>query len=336
MTFLIIIFLGTALLFYTLLGGADFGAGILELFTGKKGVDMISKAIAPVWEVNHVWLIIVVVILFMAFPPVYAAVTTVLHIPLLILLVGIIFRGASFTFRYYDIREEKIHNIYSTFFKISSLFTPFFLGVSLGAVILGRITLDMSQGFYRVFMHPWLNLFCFSMGLFVVVLFTFLASLYLLSEADKPGDIALFKKYSRFLMTALVISGGLVFLSGEINGFHLFREFIGSPLSIASVVLATILLPALWAAINRHSILWIRLVAGAQTFFVLLGWFAIQYPALVNISDGPDITVASAKAPDVTLWQLVIALIVGLLFVIPALLYLLKVFKFTGSRNVVD
>src|SRR5690606_16335321 len=221
MTFIIIVFLGTALLFYTLLGGADYGAGILELFTGKRGVDLISKAIAPVWEANHVWLIIVVVILFMAFPPVYTTVTTVLHIPLLILLIGIIFRGASFTFRYYDIQEEKIQNIYTAFFKISSLFTPFFLGVSLGAVILGRITLDMSQGFYRVFMHPWLNVFCFSLGLFVVILFAFLAALYLLGEAKERDDIALFQKYSKYLLVALVVSGGAVFLAGELDSFHL-------------------------------------------------------------------------------------------------------------------
>ena len=336
MTFIIIVFLGTALLFYTLLGGADYGAGILELFTGKRGVDLISKAIAPVWEANHVWLIIVVVILFMAFPPVYTTVTTVLHIPLLILLIGIIFRGASFTFRYYDIQEEKIQNIYTAFFKISSLFTPFFLGVSLGAVILGRITLDMSQGFYRVFMHPWLNVFCFSLGLFVVILFAFLAALYLLGEAKERDDIALFQKYSKYLLVALVVSGGAVFLAGELDSFHLLREFAQSPVSIASVIAATILIPLLWINVNRHNAPWIRLAAGAQTFFVLLGWFAIQYPTLVNIDGGDDIAVANAKAPDSTLLQLIIALVVGLAVVIPALAYLFKVFKFQEKGPAVD
>ena len=328
MTLVILFFLGVSLFFYVLLGGADFGAGIIELFTGKKGIDVISKAIAPVWEANHVWLIVVIVILFMGFPSVYTTLTLTLHIPLVILLIGIIFRGASFTFRYYDIKQEKIHNVYSAFFKISSVFTPLFLGITLGAVILGRITLDVSEGFYRVFIYPWFNLFSLAMGIFTVVLFTFLSALYLLGEAKKEEDINTFKRYSRILAVSMVACGLFVFLAGEIDQFHLFNRFINSPLSIASIVLATLLLPLLWMSIQKHKALWIRLIAGAQTFFVLLGWFAIQYPVLINLSDQPDITVELAKAPESTLLQLMIALIIGLLLVIPALLYLFKVFKF--------
>lgn len=328
MIWIILVFLGTALLFYVLLGGADFGAGILEIFTGKKRVDVISKAIAPVWEANHVWLIVVIVILFMGFPLVYSTVMLTLHIPLLLLLTGIILRGSSFTFRYYDIKEERLQNVYTAFFKYSSLFTPFFLGVILGSVILGRITLDMSLGFYRVFMYPWLNLFSFSLGLFVVILFTFLAALYLLGEVKKEDDIAFFRKYARALVVTLISSGLLVFIAGEIDGMHLFNQFINSPGSIASVVLATIMIPALWWSIKKQNAFWIRLIAGAQTVSVLIGWFLIQYPVLVNIYEGPDITVFSAVAPDKTLIQLILALTIGLLLVIPALIYLFKVFKF--------
>src|SRR5512135_2983436 len=99
MTNFIIIVLGIAVLLYVILGGADFGAGIVEIFTGKKGIKTISGAIAPVWEANHIWLILAVVILFNGFPHVYASLTTYLHIPLLIILIGIILRGTAFTFR---------------------------------------------------------------------------------------------------------------------------------------------------------------------------------------------------------------------------------------------
>lgn len=328
MIWMVLIFLGAALLFYVLLGGADFGAGILEIFTGKKGMDVISKAIAPVWEANHVWLIVVIVILFMGFPPVYSTMMLALHIPMLLLLVGIILRGSSFTFRYYDIKQERLQNIYTAFFKYSSLFTPFFLGVILGSVILGQITLDMSEGFVRVFITPWVNFFSFSLGLFVVALFTFLASLYLLGEARKANDIKLFSRYAKTWVVVLVLSGALVFIASEVDGLHLFNLFINSPVSIASVVLATLLIPALWWSIHKHHALLIRLIAGAQTVLVLLGWFAIQYPVLIRISGGPDITVHSAVAPQATLVQLVVALVIGLLVVIPALVYLFKVFKF--------
>lgn len=331
MVFTILVFLGASLFFYVLLGGADFGAGILELFTGKKGIDVVSKAIAPVWEANHVWLIVVIVILFMGFPPVYASIMLTLHIPILLLLVGIILRGSSFAFRYYDIKEERLQRIYTAFFKYSSLFTPFFLGITLGAVIMGRITLDVSEGFYRVYMYPWLNLFCFSLGLFTVILFSFLASLYLLGEAKKEEDIALFKKYSRRLVVALLVSGLIVFTSAEIDGFHLFRRFFNTPASIISFILATLLLFPLWRSIHKHKVLFIRLTAGAQTFLILSGWFAIQFPVLVNLADSADLTIYSSAAPTSTLTQLIWALSIGLLLVIPALLYLFKVFKFDKS-----
>lgn len=332
MTIIVLIFLGVALLFYVLLGGADFGAGIIELFTGRKGMDAISKVIAPVWEANHVWLVIVVVILFMGFPPVYATVTLTLHIPLLLLLIGIILRGASFTFRYYDIREEKYTRVYTAFFRISSLFTPVFLGITLGAVILGRITTDMSEGFYRVFIYPWFNVFSFAVGLLTAILFSFLASLYLLGEAKNNEDIERFKKYSLITAAGLVIAGAIVFAAAAFDGLPLLNEFISSPLSVASISLATLMLPFLWVSVRRRNVLWIRLVAGAQTVFVLLGWFAIQYPVLINLSNGPDITVQSARAPDSTLFQLILALIIGLLLVIPALVYLFKVFKFDKAE----
>jgi len=124
-----------SLLLYVVLGGADFGGGILELLTKGKAAGIVSKAIAPVWEANHVWLILVVVILFVGFPSVYSTVLTALHIPVLLVLIGIIFRGSAFTFRHYDIDQATPKAIYSAVFQYSSLFTTFFLGVTLGGII---------------------------------------------------------------------------------------------------------------------------------------------------------------------------------------------------------
>ena len=93
-----LIFIGLAILLYVLLGGADFGAGILEIFTRRKGINTISNAIAPVWEANHIWLIVVIVVLFNAFPMVYSTLLTYLHIPVMMALFGIIFRGTAFAF----------------------------------------------------------------------------------------------------------------------------------------------------------------------------------------------------------------------------------------------
>ena len=127
MTEIIFAILVISLLLYVLLGGADFGGGILELLTKGKASGIVSKAIAPVWEANHMWLILVVVILFVGFPDVYTTILTALHIPVLLTLIGIILRGSAFTFRHYDIEEESAQShlfVHIPVFKPDDYFFP--------------------------------------------------------------------------------------------------------------------------------------------------------------------------------------------------------------------
>src|ERR1035437_9009200 len=118
---IVVVVLAVSILLYVLLGGADFGAGIVELCTGNKSIDIISKTIAPIWEANHIWLILVVVILFNGFPQVYTSLTTYLHIPLFIILIGIIFRGTAFIFRFYDTKQDNASISFTVLFRLSSL-----------------------------------------------------------------------------------------------------------------------------------------------------------------------------------------------------------------------
>ncbi len=103
---LLICFIGASLLLYVLLGGSDYGAGILELLPAGRlrqaQTKVINDAVGPVWEANHMWLILIVVILFMGFPAIFTTLMIALHGPMLALLVGIVVRGTTFTFRHYD------------------------------------------------------------------------------------------------------------------------------------------------------------------------------------------------------------------------------------------
>jgi cytochrome d ubiquinol oxidase subunit II len=329
MTEIILTILLISLLLYVLLGGADFGGGILELITRGKASKIVSKAIAPVWEANHVWLILVIVILFVGFPPVYSKVLTALHIPVLLVLLGIIFRGAAFTFRHYDIEEETPKAIYSVVFRYSSVFTTFFLGVTLGAIIFGEITVDVTRGFFEVYLAPWLNLFSLAMGIFMIILFAFLANIFTLGEVKEEENVAYFAHFAKILIAALVVAGALVFTAAEIEGHPLFSEFIQSPVSIVSIVLATLALPFLWLNLKGKKQNLVRFVAGFQTTMIMLGWFAIQFPVLVNIKDGEDITLQNSAAPRETQLYMLIALIVGIIIIFPAMGYLYKTFKFS-------
>ena len=326
---LIIIILGASFALYTILGGADFGAGIIETFAGKKGERTISKAIAPVWEANHVWLILAVVILFTAFPTVYASLSLVLHVPLMMVLLGIIFRGTAFTFRHYDVLHDHTHKYYTLLFKVSSFVTPFFLGVTLGAMILGRITFDQSVGFYEMFISPWLNVFCLVIGVFTVTLFAYISAVFLVGETKNDRERRRYAMFSRQLMVFTMLFGLLVFAAAEMEGHHLFDEFRRSSVSIITLLLATLLCPVIFIFLNRSSnkTLYLRVSVGVQVTAIIIGWFYIQYPVLIQVSGGEDYTFFNTQAPQATLQQLLIALIVGLILVVPGFMYLFKVFK---------
>jgi cytochrome d ubiquinol oxidase subunit II len=131
-----------AVTFYLLSGGVDFGAGIWSIFAfgrnGQKQRSLIDQAIGPIWEANHVWLIIAVTILFTAFPAAFAVIATGLHIPLSLMLIGIVIRGTAFAVRTHDITSRadgssSAPEIWRSLFAGSSLLTPSLAG---GSIIL--------------------------------------------------------------------------------------------------------------------------------------------------------------------------------------------------------
>lgn len=322
----VIIFMALSLLAYALFGGADFGAGIIEIFSGKQTKHTITHAIAPVWEANHIWLILLVVILFMGFPLIYAQMSLYLHIPLVILLIGIVLRGTAFTFRHYDAVQDRSQTYYTLVFMVSSIIAPLLLGVITGALILGRINPE-ADNFYDTFMAPWFNVFCWVMGIFTCCLFSFLAAVYLIGEAEREEVKDRFFNIARNANIATVVSGGLVFAAAEWNGLSLAGMFLESLWALTAVVLATISQPLLWWSLVKRQVLMPRLIAGFQTLMILGAWFWVQYPVLLRYQNGEYLGIFNTAAPEATMRQLALALLVGSLLILPALFYLLKTFK---------
>ncbi len=325
---LTLLFTVISLILYVLLGGADFGAGIIEIFSGKRSINTISKAIAPVWEANHIWLIVVIVILFNAFPKVYSTVSLYLHIPILFILVGIIFRGTAFAFRYYDPFEDKSHQYFSIVFKLFSVFTPLFLGITLGAIILGKLTTTDSASFADKFIAPWFNFFSLSLGIFLVLLFAYLAAIYLTGETKNADEQKLFYKLFIRLNVLLVISGGLVFITAQLHGLSLLQEYFNSTGSIICLIIATLMIPGIILSLKNNKHLFSRVFSGIQVSAIILGWFAVQFPTIISVSNDTQLTIHNTAATEKTLLMLNLALIVGLLIIIPLLLFLFKTFKF--------
>ena len=332
MLFVVITFLGVSLFLYCLLGGADFGAGVLELFLGKarrqaqRGI--IDKAMGPVWEANHMWLILIVVVLFMGFPAVYTRVSVNLHIPLTAMLIGIIARGCSFTFRHYDAVKGRSQKTYTAFFVFSSVWTPFCLGVTMGALVPGRLDPE-AMDYGRAYVAPWFSPFPLALGLFTVCLFTFVAAVYLIGECPGNDDLELrrsFVKKARLASFAAIASGWVVFAAAQADGVPLLGEFLDFGWATLFMVLATLCFAVLWIALRRDWIWTARAMIGAQVALILAGWLRVQYPVLVRMPR-ENLTFFNAHAPAATLNQLGGALLIGSLFILPALLYLFLVFK---------
>src|SRR5436190_24299047 len=108
---LVAIVILVSLIIYALMGGADFGGGLWDLLArgprAKRHREAIADAIGPIWEANHVWLILVVVLLFTGFPGGFAAMMTALNVPMTVMLLGIVLRGSAFIFRKYDVEKER-------------------------------------------------------------------------------------------------------------------------------------------------------------------------------------------------------------------------------------
>lgn len=123
------------------------------------------------------WVILVVVLLFTCFPPVYAHLSVALHIPISLLLVGIVLRGSAFTFRAYDSTNSPVQKHWGRIFSISSTITPVLLGVCVGALVSGALALPEGGDFLATYVRPWFTAFAFAVGGLTLTVFAFLALL---------------------------------------------------------------------------------------------------------------------------------------------------------------
>jgi cytochrome d ubiquinol oxidase subunit II len=334
---ILLFFIGASLLLYVVFGGADYGAGILELLPIKKEMrseqtEVINEAMGPVWEANHMWLILVIVILFMGFPLVFTTLMTSLHIPMVALLVGIVIRGSVFTFRHYDpLSEEKSQKVYTKLFGISSLWTCLWLGIIVASLNRGYID-PKSLDFKAAYIRPWFGLYPLMTGIFVVFIFAFLASIYLIGETNHVELKKLFARRAYILNILAVITGGLVFLTSDLEGGTLLRDFMQHPAAVTCLLVATFLFVVLWFFIEKRKTYHARIVAAGQATLILSGWYLLYAPNALTTTEGA-LSFFSAAAPPATLLQLVIALLVGSLFIFPSLFFLIKVFKINKPKK---
>ena len=312
---------------YTVLAGADFGAGLWTLLAvggsaaARRIRDEARHAMGPVWEANHVWLIFVLVIAWTAYPVAYGSITSTLAAPLLIAAIGIIFRGAAYALR--GALDESRFAEY--LFALSSVLTPFALGTAVGAIAIGRVPVGNALG------NPvtsWLNPACVLIGALAVVFSGYLAAVYLAADSlrqskatDEVAGVggALASAFRRRALAAGLVCGALA-LAGLLvmrrSGLNLTHGVALGLVCVSAVAgLATLLL-CWW---NRFELA--RVTAALAVAAVVVGWAAGQAPRLL-----PGLTVVQAAAGRSTLVALIVAVACGAVVLVPSLGLLYSLF----------
>jgi NADH dehydrogenase len=320
-----------SLTLYVLMAGADYGGGVWDLLaTGPrkfKQREFIAHAIGPIWEADHVWLILMVVILFTGFPAAYAAIMTALNVPVTLMLVGIVLRGSAFSFRGYGADEARTRREWGRIFAIASLITPLLLGVTVGAIASGTIPESPRQ--LSDFVTPWLSPFCISLGIFTVVIFAYLSATYAALEIEDTGLREDFRARAIGSAIATGLMAGVVLLVSINGAAQIWQGLTHRVWSWALIWATTLLaLAALYALLTRRYKI-ARFCAAGEVTLILWGWAFAQFPYLVM----PNLTIYAASAPPITIKLLAGALLAGSLLLLPSYKYLLDVFKSQDRRQ---
>lgn len=326
---LVALLLGASLLFYALTGGADFGGGVWDLLATGPRKDaqrrLIAHAIGPIWEANHVWLILVVVLLFVCFPRAYALLSIALHVPLTLMLIGVVLRGAAFVFRAYDPLPGRASTRWERVFAIASVVTPLMLGATLGAAASGQLHANQPIAPSLLF-SLWLRPFPLMVGALTLTLFALLAAVYLTVEAEGPENEGLREDFRRRALICTALLGALAWtaaLLAEEGAPRLHDALLRSSYSIVFQILCALTAGGLAATIylRRHRLA--RILSGALTTLVVGGFLNAQRPYILY----PDFPIEQSAAPTVVLRAVLIILGIGALLLVPALYYLFRVFK---------
>jgi cytochrome bd ubiquinol oxidase subunit II len=317
-----LIFAVIGLAFYTVLGGADFGAGFWQLTAGKgRQAQAVREhahaAMAPVWEANHVWLIFVLTVVWTAYPTAFGSIASTLSIPLFIAAVGIVFRGIAYALREGASGPRELSAI-DTIFSISSVLTPFALGTAIGGIASGRVPVGNAAGGQ---FSSWLNPTSLLVGVLGVTTAAYLAAVFLCADATRLGDQGLEEQFRRRALGAGIVAGviavaGLGVIAGDADRiFHRLTTGAGLAGLVISLVAGVATLALVWRRQYELS----RYGAAVAVAAIIAGWALAQSPLFL-----PGLTIEAAAAPRTTLIAVTVAVLGGAVILFPSLALLFR------------
>ncbi|MCX6022751.1 MAG: cytochrome d ubiquinol oxidase subunit II [Chloroflexi bacterium] len=312
---------GLAIIAYAVLGGADFGGGVWDLFArgrrAKAQRRAIAEAMGPVWEANHVWLIYALVILFSAFPTGFAALAQALFLPFNLALAGIVLRGAAFAFRSHANNLAGPASALGALFGASSVITPFVFGMAAGALASGRVT----PGAVLTDLTVWISPFTITVGALALAMCAYLAATYLALET--AGDLR--QDFRRRALVSGAVVSALAIIALPLAAHdapYVWGRLIAGP-ATPFLVLATALAAVSYSTLRAHRLGWARVSGAGLVATIVAGWGVAQFPYLML----PAMALPDIAAPPSVLRVLLITAAAGMAVLAPSLGLLFAVFK---------
>ena len=307
---------------YTVLGGADFGAGFWQLFAGRnergeRVREFAHQSMGPVREANHVWLIFVLTVFWTSYPKAFGSIASTLAVVLFIALLGIIFRGATYAFRAGASTDRELGRI-DTIFSFSSILTPFALGAALGGIATNRVPVGNAAG--HLF-SSWLNPTSIFIGLLAVAGCAYLAAIYLAADAARDGHEALERDFRLRALGAGVLAGaiaigGIFIVNAE---YHTPFHSLLSGRALAAVIVSFLagLVTLMLVYDRRYEPA--RYCGAIAVAAIVAGWALARWPTIL-----PGLTVYEAAAGHDTLVWVIVVVLGGGAILFPSLAFLFR------------
>jgi cytochrome d ubiquinol oxidase subunit II len=298
-----------AVLAYVILDGFDLGVGILfPFFKHKHDKDVMMNSVAPVWDGNETWLVLGGGGLLAVFPLAYATILPALYAPITAMLLGLIFRGVAFEYRW---RTKRYENLWNWAFTGGSAVAAFAQGVALGALVQG---IPVENRAYAGGWWDWLTPFSLATGLAVLVGYALLGATWLVMKTT--GELAeQARRYAYLTAVGTLLFMGIVSLwTPFLEPLYLQRWF-GWPTAAFSIIVPLLVAGCFWMLVSG-----LRTHHDTRPFMASLGLFVIAY-AGIGISFYPyivptSVTIWDAAAPDESL----AFLLVGAVILVPLIL----------------
>jgi cytochrome d ubiquinol oxidase subunit II len=317
-----LVFVLVGLTLYTVLGGADLGAGFWQLAAVRspddEGVrEYAHRAMAPVWEANHVWLIFVLTVLWTAYPKAFGAIASTLAIPLFVALIGIVLRGAAYAMRAGAESPRESARI-DTVFSLSSILVPFALGAAIGGIATDRVPVGNAAGHLW---SSWLNATSIFVGILAVANSAYLAAVFLAADAAHDGERALERQFRLRALASGVVAGALAIAGifvADAESHRLFHSLL-SGRALPAVIVSALAGVATLVLVYRRRYAPARYGAALAVAAITAGWASGRWPTIL-----PGLTVHQAAAGHDTLVSLVVAVLGGAVIVFPSLALLFR------------